>query len=62
MLIITGRDAGNARRLVDYQAQAARVGISVKLILQDRTGHYPPSVRSMNERIADFARYLNDDL
>jgi hypothetical protein len=62
MLIITGRDAGNARRLVDYQAQAARAGISVKLILQDRTGHYPPSVRSMNERIADFAQYLNDDL
>jgi hypothetical protein len=59
MFIIGGRDDGNAvKQLTQYQDEAARVGVPVKLILQIGAQHVARSIATERGREQQFARFL----
>jgi hypothetical protein len=58
IFIITGREAENARQLLDYQTKALAMGVPVKLILQDHIGHLSMSVATERARTIWFTEFL----
>lgn len=62
MFIASGIDDGNAvQRLTRYQDEAARAGVTVKLIFQDGVQHITRSIATERERTRQFARFLAEN-
>jgi hypothetical protein len=59
ILIIGGKDQnGEADRLTKYQDEAAKLGVSVKLVLQKGAQHIPRSITTERGRTVQFAKFL----
>lgn len=60
MFIVSGKDDDNntLAGLSKYQAEAAKAGIPVKLIVQDGVQHITRSIATERERTKQFARFL----